>query len=41
MENMPLWALKGLLSRSWKEEKRLEKMMKKKRRGRPPKSSYE
>ena len=36
VENMPLWALKGCLSRAWKEE-RLEKQMKKKRRGRPRK----
>ncbi|MBA4395534.1 MAG: hypothetical protein C0407_18435, partial [Desulfobacca sp.] len=37
MENIPMWALKGALSRMWKEEERLEKEMKKKRRGRPRK----
>jgi hypothetical protein len=36
-ENMPMFALKGLLSRSRKEEERLEKQMKKKPRGRPRK----
>jgi hypothetical protein len=41
VENLPFWALKGLLSRSQKEEERLEKQMKKKPRGRPRKSSYE
>jgi hypothetical protein len=40
VENMPLWAMKSFLSRMWKEEERLEKQMKKKRRGRPPKSRY-
>ncbi len=35
--NMPLWALKGSLSRMWKEEEQFEKQMKKKRRGRPRK----
>lgn len=35
--NMPLWALKGLLSRAWKEEEQFDKQMKKKRRGRPRK----
>ncbi len=39
VENMPLWALKGCLSRAWKEEERLAKQMKKKRRGRPRKVS--
>jgi hypothetical protein len=33
-----MFALKGLLSRSRKEEERLEKEMKKRRRGRPRKS---
>jgi len=37
VENMPLWAMKGFLSRTWKEEEQLEKQMKKKRRGRPTK----
>lgn len=39
MENLPIWALKGCLSRAWKEEERLEKEIArpKKRRGRPPK----
>jgi hypothetical protein len=32
-----MWAMKGYLSRAWKEEARFEKLMKKKRRGRPPK----
>jgi hypothetical protein len=36
-ENMPLWALKGLLSRSRREEERLEKEISRKRRGRPRK----
>ncbi len=40
VENMPMWSLKGALSRMWKEEERLEKQMKRKRRGRPPKSRY-
>jgi hypothetical protein len=39
-ENMPMWAAKGFLSRMWKEEERLEREMKKKRRGRTPKSRY-
>ncbi len=37
MENLPIWALKGCLSRAWKEEERLEKQMSKRKRGRPPK----
>jgi hypothetical protein len=38
VENMPMWAMKGILSRAWKEEERFDKEMKRKRRGRPPKS---
>ena len=35
VENMPFWALKGLLSRSLKKEERFKNLMNKKRRGRP------
>lgn len=33
VENMPLWALKGLLIRAWKKEGRLNKEMNRRRRG--------
>jgi hypothetical protein len=36
-ENIPLWALKGCLSRAWKEKKRIIKALNRRRRGRPPK----
>jgi hypothetical protein len=38
VDNMPVWALKGLLSRSLREERKLEKQMNKRRRGRPRKT---
>jgi hypothetical protein len=37
MEDLPLWALKGLLTRYRKGEEQFEKQMKKRRRGRPKK----
>jgi hypothetical protein len=36
-ENMPIWILKGFLDRELKEEKRMEKEMNRRRRGRPRK----
>lgn len=40
VEDLPLWALKGLLSRAWKKEGRLKKEMSRRRRGRPPKRPH-
>ncbi len=41
VENMPLWALKGVVIRMWKEDERFEKEMKKRRRGRPRKVAHD
>lgn len=41
VENMPLYALKGCLSRARKEKKRLIKELNRRRRGRPPKTASE
>lgn len=37
VENMPLWAIKGSLSRMWKEEERLERERRRRKKGRPQK----
>ena len=39
-KNMPVYALKGCLSRVWKEKDRLKKEMNRRRRGRPPKRMH-